>query len=359
MTTSADTSQSMQHVSFLTGGGAMDALFRSMDWTGTPLGPPSMWPLPLKTLVGVMLGADQPMFVGWGPDHILLYNDSYAAILADRHPQSLGRAFFDVWPEVRADLTPLFQQVSAGQAIHMDDIELFLDRPGKPNEAHFTFSYTPVRDESGAVAGLFCACMETSVQILAERALREAEASERNRLWVLTEDLLARANFEGHMSAVNPAWTTLLGWPEAHLLATPYLNFMHPDDADISFAAIEAMARTGKPTRFENRIATTAGEWTSIDWTVSPEPGGLNFIAIGRDLTDAKHVERMKTEFVATVSHELRTPLTSITGSLGLLSGGAAGALPDRAARLCCKDWRQSEVGCRSAPIRRLLRNGG
>jgi hypothetical protein len=35
----------------------------------------------------------------------------------------------------------------------------------------------------------------------------------------------------------------------------------------------------------------------------------------------------------------------------------ASGA--QRARRLCCKDWRQSEVGCRSAPIRRLLRNGG
>jgi predicted aspartyl protease len=43
---------------------------------------------------------------------------------------------------------------------------------------------------------------------------------------------------------------------------------------------------------------------------------------------------------------------------------GAAGLigidmLENRRVRLCCKDWRQSEVGCRSAPIRRLLRNGG
>ncbi len=44
--------------------------------------------------------------------------------------------------------------------------------------------------------------------------------------------------------------------------------------------------------------------------------------------------ERMKDEFVATVSHELRTPLTSITGALGLLTGGAAGKLPDPGSRL-------------------------
>jgi len=38
---------------------------------------------------------------------------------------------------------------------------------------------------------------------------------------------------------------------------------------------------------------------------------------------------------------------------------GVAPVVGAFADRLCCKDWRQSEVGCRSAPIRRLLRNGG
>ncbi len=53
-----------------------------------------------------------------------------------------------------------------------------------------------------------------------------------------------------------------------------------------------------------------------------------------RDISERKRVERLKNEFVSTVSHELRTPLTSIAGSLGLLSGGAAGQLSDRAKHL-------------------------
>lgn len=80
-----------------------------------------------------------------------------------------------------------------------------------------------MRDETSAVVGLFCPCTETTEQILAELA-REAEASERSRLWVLSEHMLARANFEGHMSAVNPAWTAVLGWSESHLLATKLLK---------------------------------------------------------------------------------------------------------------------------------------
>jgi PAS domain S-box-containing protein len=67
---------------------------------------------------------------------------------------------------------------------------------------------------------------------------------------------------------------------------------------------------------------------------VMSQPDGAHTVAVVRDATERKRNEREKAEFVSTVSHELRTPLTSIAGSLGLLSGGAAGELPSRAARL-------------------------
>ena len=335
MNDSAATTDCGQDMHFLSGGGMTGALVRATDWSATPLGTPQSWPQPLKTLVALMLSADQPMFIGWGDDHILLYNDRYAPMLADRHPAALGRPFLDVWPEIRSNIAPLFAKVSAGEPVHMDDIELMLDRPGRPREAHFAFSYTPVRDAAGAVIGLFCACVETTEQILAERARREAEASERNRLWVLSEDMLARADFAGRMAAVNPAWTRVLGWPEAHLLATPYVDFMHPDDVGVTLDAIEAMSKTGHPTRFQNRIATMEGAWTPIGWTVSPEPDGVNFIAIGRDLSDdkARENELLQTQealrqsqklesmgqLTGGVAHDFNNLLTPIIGSLDLL----------------------------------------
>jgi PAS domain S-box-containing protein len=61
---------------------------------------------------------------------------------------------------------------------------------------------------------------------------------------------------------------------------------------------------------------------------------GLYVLSVIVDITEPKRMERVKDEFVSTVSHELRTPLTSISGSLGLLLGGAAGTLPEGAVRL-------------------------
>jgi signal transduction histidine kinase len=58
------------------------------------------------------------------------------------------------------------------------------------------------------------------------------------------------------------------------------------------------------------------------------DDGDVHYTLVLRDLTEQRQVARMKDEFLATVSHELRTPLTSLLGALGLLAGGAAGALP-------------------------------
>jgi hypothetical protein len=72
------------------------ALIFSRDWVTSPLGPREHWPEPLKTLVEVMLGSNQPMFVAWGPERSLLYNDSYGEILAAKHPEAMGLPFLEV-----------------------------------------------------------------------------------------------------------------------------------------------------------------------------------------------------------------------------------------------------------------------
>jgi hypothetical protein len=97
----ADAVVSLDNAEFLLGGGEMGMLIRAHDWSASPLGPPQSWPQPVKTLAGVMLASSQPMFLAWGADRTLLYNDAYAEILASKHPAALGRDFLEVWHEIR------------------------------------------------------------------------------------------------------------------------------------------------------------------------------------------------------------------------------------------------------------------
>ena len=179
----------------------------------------------------------------------------------------------------------------------------------------------------------------------AEGALRElnetlearvAERSaERDRLWTLSRDMFARAGYSGMLSAVSPAWRRVLGWPEETLLTRPYATFIHPDDMPPTLAAIAKMGETGEPAHFENRIATADGDFKPIEWTVVPEADGINFIAVGRDLsvkkareTELRTLEEalrqsQKMEAVGQLTgglaHDFNNLLAGISGSLELL----------------------------------------
>jgi PAS domain S-box-containing protein len=122
------------------------------------------------------------MFVAWGNELGFLYNDPYAEILGAKHPRALGMRFRDIWPEIWPDISPLIDAAMAGQAIYREDLPLLMNRKGYDEQTWFTFSYSPLRDESGTVAGMFCACSETTRRVLAERALRELNETLEHRV---------------------------------------------------------------------------------------------------------------------------------------------------------------------------------
>jgi signal transduction histidine kinase/CheY-like chemotaxis protein len=165
-----------QPLDFLAGGGSTGALMRAHDWSESPLGPPDTWPQSLRTVVGLLLQSQFPMFVAWGPELGFLYNDPYAEILGAKHPRALGRRFYDIWSEIWPDISPLIDAAMAGHASYREDLPLVMNRKGYDEQTWFTFSYSPVRDDSGKVSGMFCACSETTRRVLAERALRQNEA---------------------------------------------------------------------------------------------------------------------------------------------------------------------------------------
>jgi PAS domain S-box-containing protein len=161
-------------------GGTLGPLMRMHDWSASPLGSPDTWPASLRTVVGLMLTSKFPMFVAWGPELAFLYNDGYAPILGSKHPHAVGRPFRAVWSEIWNDIEPLVTRALAGEATFNENLHLVMERHGFPEDTWYTFSYSPVRDDGGAIAGMFCACTETTEKVQAERRARfHVELSER------------------------------------------------------------------------------------------------------------------------------------------------------------------------------------
>ena len=217
---------------FLSGGGATGALMRGRDWGATPWGRAGGWPQSLKTIVGVMLAAKQPMFLCWGPARLMLFNDAYVPVLGAKDvADALGRPFLDIWPDLRPALQPLVDQVYAGEPVHMDDIELTLDRGHGPEETHFAFSYTPIRVEDGSVNGLFCPCTETTGQVAADRRQRFRFALEDRLRDVSDPAVIVRESVSAlghHLGAHRVGYGQVLADDETIALETSYADGLPP-----------------------------------------------------------------------------------------------------------------------------------
>ncbi|HEX2941252.1 MAG TPA: ATP-binding protein, partial [Rhodopila sp.] len=160
-------------VSFLAGGGEMGALMRRHDWASTLLGPPESWPQSLRTTVSTCLNCAFPILVWWGPDLVKIYNDAYCPVLGRKHPNALGRAGREVWPEIWDVIGPMLDTVmTQGEPTRAQDLLLPIERHGYAEECYFSFSYSPIHDESGAVGGVFCPVVETTDRVIGERRLR-------------------------------------------------------------------------------------------------------------------------------------------------------------------------------------------
>jgi hypothetical protein len=116
----------------------------------------------------MMLASRFPIYLVWGPRLITIYNDAFRPLLGAK-PEALGRPFSEVWSEAWEEIGPIAERAFAGEATFIEDFPLTVERNGYPEEAFFTFCYSPVRDEVGRVAGFLDTVVETTAKVLAER----------------------------------------------------------------------------------------------------------------------------------------------------------------------------------------------
>lgn len=150
---------------FLTGKSEMATLIRQKDWKDSSLGPVKNWPQSLRTAVSMCLNSRFPNSIWWGPALTMLYNDAYALLIESNHPRSLGCRGADVWPEAWGSIEPMVQSVMEyGEATWSENQRLIINRHGYEEECYFTFSFSPIYDESNGIGGVFCAAIETTTE---------------------------------------------------------------------------------------------------------------------------------------------------------------------------------------------------
>ncbi|MDR7331228.1 PAS domain-containing protein [Roseateles asaccharophilus] len=296
-------------LSLFRGATPTDALLRGHDWAHSPLGLPQRWPAALRMSVSLVLDSPVPMWLAWGPELTLIYNDAYAPMLGSKHPGAQGAPLQRVWSEIWSDVAPLLATAMAGEGVHREDMPLLVDRFGAPRPAWFTFSYLPVRDESGVVCGLVCTVWDTTEKVttqrrladhevaVAEGRLEQAEMAERYRLVALaTNDAIWDWRLaDGHV-VWNAALGALFGHPQAETSAQWWLDHIHPDDRARIDADIHAViAGTGTAWTGSYRFRRLDGSHADIfdrGYVLRDDEGrAVRMIGAMLDLSDRKATE--------------------------------------------------------------------
>ena len=173
---------------FLANGGEMTGLIKNYPWSQTSLGSLEQWPQSLCTTVGILLHTRFPTFLFWGKERVCFYNDAFRPSLGveGKHPWALGKKGEEVWPEIWATIKPWIDQVQAGgEAIWLEDQLVGFYRNGRMEDIFWTFSYSPVFDETGTAAGVLVTCQETTQKV---RYFNQLEASKKQ-----LQDLIMKA----------------------------------------------------------------------------------------------------------------------------------------------------------------------
>ncbi|MBD9397470.1 PAS domain-containing protein [Pseudomonas sp. PDM11] len=287
----------------------MPSILDDFDWAATPLGPQESWPAALRTTCAIMATSSFAMCAVWGPQRTLLYNEPYAAILGKHHPDALGQPIELAWADVWPTLGPLVEQVLRGEPVHDENLHLLLHRSGQPEDTYWTFSYSPLCDDSDQVAGFLNVAIETTRVVTIEQpAVANAE---RVQLALAAGAIIGTWFWDlpSNQFTVDEAFARSFGLDPAlgrrGLSLQQVVATVHPDDIDSLLAAInEAIARGG-PYAHQYRVRRADGRyyWLEANGRVelAADGTGLSFPGVLINVEERRAIEGERDRAIARV----------------------------------------------------------
>ena len=335
------------------GPSGMAELIRSKDWSTSLIGVHETWNATLRTTVDMLVACQFPMVLLWGKELVQIYNDGYRAVMGVKHPQGMGQATQECWPEVWEFNRPVYERVWQGESLTFEDQLFSITRHGFLEDAYFTLCYSPVRDETNSIVGILVTVFETTALIEATRKREASEAAlydseERLRLalsaangvgiwdWDVVADRFYADRKFALLYGVNPDLAAQ-GTP-----LSAFIHNIHSEDLDRVQHAIQNTLDRRLPYSEEYRLIQEDG---SIRWVsaqgyalLSSEGKALRFPGVTTDITDRKKAEEAlrQSEKLAAVgrlassmAHEINNPLESVTNLLYLARNGKDELPPD------------------------------
>jgi two-component sensor histidine kinase len=308
------------------GGGENGALIRALDWSNTSLGQISEWPESLKTTVATLLRTPVPIVLLWGPDGIMIYNDAYSIFAGGRHPLLFGSKVREGWPEV-ADFNDNVMKVGlGGGTLSYRNQELTLQRSGVPEQVWMNLDYSPVLGENGHPEGVLAVVVETTQQVLAERALAISDERLRQALnasgmvgtfaWHVRSDTFYSDARFAKMFSVDPA----KGEEGAPL--SDYLAGIHPEDVQRIADAINRTIVTREKYVQEYRLLQKDGNirWVEArgECLYSEDGKPDRFVGVVVDITSQKNAQERQRLLAREADHRIKNIFANFHSMISL-----------------------------------------
>ena len=235
-------------ISFIKDGGEMGFLIREYNWSNTILGNPEKWPQSLRTALSILINSKFPMFLWWGPELICFYNDAYRPSLGmnGKHPSILGQPAAVAWTEIWHIIKPLIDQVmGGGEATWSEDQLIPIYRNGKIEDVYWTFSYSPVFDESGKPGGILVTCMETTEKVHLVSRFRSSEKRIRS---VVEAATVATSVFTGSQMILEMANDLAFQYwgKDSSIIGKPLLEFLPELKGQVFPELLDHVFKTGE-----------------------------------------------------------------------------------------------------------------